>query len=92
MEKSGAKLRENQAKMTEEFVEQTKKVNLAKEKLEDAKLVLSKAPQQTDDPQFKAAKAKADAADTELKSLSVTKAAAADGKKGGRSVVQPYHH
>lgn len=81
MEKGGAKSRENQAKMTEEFEEQTKKVNLAKEKLEDAKLVLSKAPQQTDDPQFKAAKAKVDAADTELKSLSVTKAAAADGKK-----------
>merc|ERR1712000_320585 len=79
--------------MTEEFLEQTKKTNLAKEKLEDAKVVLSKAPQQTDNPEYKAAKAKVDAADTEFKSLTVTKDAAADAKKaaiqdGKKSVIE----
>jgi len=93
MQKAGAKSKEKTATMTEEFVEQTKKVNLAKEKLEDAKLALSKAPQQTDDPEYKAAKAKVDAADTAYKSLVVTKEAAAASKKaaiqdGKKSVIE----
>jgi len=93
MEKLGAKSREKTAQMTEEFVEQTKKVNLAKEKFEDAKLALSKAPQQTDNPEYKAAKAKLDAVDTELKSVTVSKEAAAAAKKaavqdGKKSIIE----
>ena len=78
--------------MTEEFVEQTKKVNLAKEKFEDAKLALSKAPQQTDNPEYKAAKAKLDAADTELKSVTVSKEAAAGAKKSRNSRWEKEHY
>jgi len=93
MQKAGAKSKEKTATMTEEFVEQTKKVNLAKEKLEDAKLALSKAPQQTDNAEYKAAKAKVDAADTAYKTLVVTKEAAAASKKaaiqdGKKSVIE----